>query len=111
MDNICYTVIIRQQMCQSGVPVTRENVYTNISQNSIIDLLNGYTLSFAISTNDTANLRFINTLFDIDLVFNIAENTVNVFDLPVENTIFRVSVIFKARCCDEQESNKCPCRR
>lgn len=109
MDNVCYTVIIRQQMCQSGVPITRENVYTNISQNSVIDLLNGYTLSFSISTNSTANLRFTNTLFGIDLIFNISEDTVNVFDLPVENTIFRVSVLFKARCCNEP--NNCPCGR
>jgi len=107
MDNICYTVIIRQQMCQSGVPVTRENVYTNISQNSIIDLLNGYTLSFSVATNGTANLRFTNSLFGIDFIFNIAEGTVNVFDLPVESTIFRVSVLFRARCCDEQKNNCC----
>ena len=106
MDNICYLVLIRQQVCQSGVPITRENVYSNISQSSTISLLNGYTLNISISINGTANLRFINTLFGIDLIFNISEGIVNSFDLPVENTIFRVSVLIKSRCC-YTEKNCC----
>ena len=73
MDNVCYTVIIRQQVCQSGVPVTRENAYSNISQNSIITLLNGYTLHISLSSGGTVNLRFMNTLFGIDIIFNILE--------------------------------------
>ncbi len=105
MDNICYTVIIRQQMCQSGTPVTRENAYSNVSQNSTLELLNGYTLSISISTNNTSNLRFTNTMFGIDIQFNIANDTVVTFDLPVENTIFRVSVFVQARCCKESCNN------
>lgn len=101
MDNVCYTVIVRQQMCQSGTPVTRENAYSNVSQESALELLNGYTLRISASTSNTSNLRFTNTLFDIDIQFNVANDTVTIFDLPVENTIFRVSVFIQARCCKD----------
>ena len=99
MDNVCYTAVIRQQMCQSGVPVTRENVYSNIQQESVITLLNGYTLYITNSVSDTANLRFVNNILGINLVFNIAVGSVAMFDLPVESTIFRVSVFVQSRCC------------
>lgn len=101
MDNVCYTVIVRQQMCQSGTPVTRENAYSNVSQGALLELLNGYTLRLESSMSNTSNLRFTNTLFGIDIQFNIANDTVTIFDLPVENTIFRVSVFIQARCCKD----------
>lgn len=101
MDNVCYTVIVRQQMCQSGTPVTRENAYSNVSQGTLLELLNGYTLRLESSMSNTSNLRFTNTLFGIDIQFNIANDTVTIFDLPVENTIFRVSVYVQARCCKD----------
>ena len=99
MDNVCYTVVVRQQMCQSGVPITRENAYSNVSQNTALNLLNGYTLTLSISTNNTVNLRFTNIPFGIDVLFNVSIDSLNTFDLPVENTIFRVSVFVQARCC------------
>lgn len=108
MENICFTVIIRQQMCQSGVPVTRENVYSNISQNSTINLLNGYTLNLSISAGDTTSLQFINGALGINLAFNIQNQNVALFDLPVDNTIFRVSIFVQKNCC---ATSNCPNRR
>lgn len=101
MDNVCYVAVIRQQMCQSGTPVSRENVYSNLSQNTAIPLLNGYTLKISQGTNNSSDLQFINEMFGINLIFNISNGSAAVFDLPVENTIFRVTIFIQVRCCSK----------
>lgn len=99
MEYTCYMLVVRERTCQSGVPVTNEKVYTNISNIDSIMLDNGYVLNVSQGTNNTLILNFVNTAFDINLEFKLIDATSAVFDLPIQNGTYRVGVYLKLRCC------------
>lgn len=73
MDETCFSLIIRDRICQSGVPVTSEKVFTNLPEETIT-LQNGYTLSVSNGPSDNISLQFINTAFGIDVTYMIENN-------------------------------------
>lgn len=100
MDNICFLLSIRTRICQSGVPVSSEKTYTNISSSTNILLDNGYTLNVQKSTNDTINLNFINTVLGFNFTFNISNNSTTVYDLPIDSGTYRLIIFVTMRCCN-----------
>ena len=58
MNNFCYTLSVRQRKCQNGISNITDNVYTNISNNSVVQLGFGYTLTFISSNSSTATIQF-----------------------------------------------------
>lgn len=99
MDNCCFLVSIRQRICQSGVPLNINRTYTNIPNNSTVDLLNGYRLTIYRISNNMIRLTFANTLFELNFSFDVNDATTNVFDLPIDSGTFRIAVFAAMRCC------------
>lgn len=104
MDNICFFVTIRQRICQSGIPITSNNTYTNISNNTQIILNNGYILTIYRISNNRLRLTFSNTGFNLSFYFDVENGSTNIFDLPIEGGTFRI-LIFAAMCCCEERNN------
>ena len=99
MDNICFILSIRQRICQSGVPLNTEKTYTNIPANTPIVLSNGYTLTLNKATNNSINLNFVNTLFNLNFSFTVNDSVAAVFDLPIEGGTYRLAIFVAMRCC------------
>lgn len=104
MDNICFLVSIRQRICQSGVPVNIDKTFTNVSNNTTFDLLNGYTLTISRISNSQIRLTFVNDILDLRFSFDVDDSTTNAFDLPIDGGSFRLLIFASMRCC-----STCPC--
>lgn len=104
MDNVCFLICIRQRICQSGVPVNIDRTYTNVSNNTVFNLLNGYTLTIYRISNCKIRFTFTNETFDFNFSFEVDDSTTTVFDLPIDSGTFRIAVFASMRCC-----NPCPC--
>ena len=92
MCDFCYTIAIRQITCQNGIPRNIDNVYTNITSGSTIPLSFGYNATFISGTNNRASIQISNPNFIPNLIFNIANNTYKIFDLPKESGTLRVYI-------------------
>lgn len=99
MDNICFSIIVRDRTCQSGVPVTSEKVYTNVAQDEIITLQNGYTLTVSNAQADKIKLVFNNDALNVNVTFYILNGSYGIFDLPIDSGTYRVGVYSIKNCC------------
>ena len=99
MDNVCYFVATKFRVCQSGVPLSQEKAYTNVSTTTNIQLYFGYILNVARATNDSIDLIFTNTALNLNFTFTIPNGGTAVFDLPIDSGTFRVAIFASARCC------------
>ena len=99
MDNICFFISIRQRVCQSGVPVTSENTYTNLSSDDNIILDNGYVLSFSRNIDNNILLTFYNSALNLSFTFTVEDASTTVYDLPIEGGTYRIAVFVTMRCC------------
>ena len=99
MDNICFLINIRQRICQSGVPLNIDKTFTNISNNTKIELENGYILTVSRASNNTIRLAFSNPTFDLNFFFDVNDATTNAFDLPIDSGTFRLIIFASMRCC------------
>ena len=103
-DNICFLVSIRQRICQSGVPVNIDKNFTNVSNNTTFELLNGYRVTIYKISNSKIRLTFINPTFNFNFSFDVNDSTTNAFDLPIDSGTFKILIFACIRCC-----NTCPC--
>ena len=85
MNNFCYTLAVRQKKCQNGISNITDNIYTNISNNSVVQLGFGYTLTFISSNSSTATIQLSNSDFIPNILFNIPSGSYKIFDLPYDN--------------------------
>ena len=92
MNDVCYTLTIKQKTCQTTIGKTFDNVYTNIPVGTVIPLQFGYTLKYISGTALAATVQLINPIFIPTLNFNIPDNTFKIFDLPCECASYRVFV-------------------
>lgn len=99
MDNICFSLIIRDKTCQSGVPIISEKVYTNLSSNESIVLQNGYMLNVFSTKDNKIKLEFINLALDISVNYYILSDSFGIFDLPIDSGTYRVGVYATKTCC------------
>lgn len=106
MDDTCYVLVIKEKTCQSGVPLTNERIFTNISDIDDITLSNGYILNVKQGTNNSLIITFLNNAFNINLEFKMVDSTPAVFDLPIQNGTYKVGVYLRVRSCC---SNSCSC--
>ena len=104
MDNICFIVSIRQKVCQSGVPINIDRTFSNVSNNTTFDLLNGYTLTIYKISNCRIRLNFVNQTFGFNFSFDVNDSTTSAFDLPIDSGTFKILIFASMRCC-----NPCPC--
>ena len=99
MDNLCFIVAVRQRICQSGVPIITNNTFTNIENNSTIDLNNGYILTIYRVSNNRIRLTFVNNILNLSFFFDVINGSTNVFDIPLEGGTFRIAIFAAMRCC------------
>ena len=99
MNNFCYTLSVRQRKCQNGISNITDNVYTNISNNSVVQLGFGYTLTFISSNSSTATIQLSNPDVIPNILFNIPNGSYKIFDLPVESGNIRIYVGLTAINC------------
>lgn len=104
MDNICFLVSIRQRICQSGVPVNIDKTFTNVSNNTTFDLLNGYVLTISRISNSQIRLTFVNDILNLRFSFDVDDCKTSAFDLPIDGGTFRLLIFVSMHCC-----NTCPC--
>ncbi|MEG2348320.1 MAG: hypothetical protein RSB67_01555 [Clostridia bacterium] len=101
MNQVCYTLAIRQMRCQNSIKKTVDNVYTNIVPNTIITLSFGYFVKL-ISTNSTnITIQLSNSSQIPNLVFNIPAGSYKIFDLPTESGTLRVYIGATAIDCQD----------
>lgn len=101
MDAICYTLAVRQRTCENGIPRRIDNVYTNISTNTMIPLSFGYCLRFISNSSSFATVQICNQNFIPNLLFNIPNGGYKIFDLPTENGTLRVFIGATGIDCSE----------
>lgn len=101
MNNICYTLAVRQRRCQNGISRSTDNVYTNISNGTEIALNFGYTLTYISSSSSHATIQISNSSQIPSLIFNIPNNSFKIFDLPVQSGNLRVYIGATGICCSE----------
>lgn len=100
MNNCCLSILIRQRACQNGVPVTTEQVYSNISDSEVLTLNFGYTVMLSFYGSDNILVTFNNTSLNVSLRFAISNPGVGVFDLPIDGGTFRVVIATSNTCCN-----------
>ena len=99
MDNVCYFLKVQFRICQSGVPLSSEKIYTNLSSASVINIYYGYTIKIASASNDSLTILIQNTALNLDLTFTISNGETILLDLPLDNGTFKLSIFAKSRCC------------
>lgn len=104
MNNFCYTLAVRQKKCQNGISNITDNIYTNISNNSVVQLGFGYTLTFISSNSSTATIQLSNSDFIPNILFNIPSGSYKIFDLPVDSGAVRIYVGVTAIDCSNTVS-------
>lgn len=101
MDRVCYTLAVRQRTCQNGIARNIDNVYTNVTTNSIIPLKFGYQLTVISKNANNITVQLSNQDQIPNMVFNIPNGNFKIFDLPVESGTLRVYVGATAIDCEE----------
>lgn len=101
MDRLCYTLAIRQRTCQNGVGSRIENIYTNVTPNTIIPLSFGYSVTFISSTATYATIQISNPDMILNTIFNIPSGSYKIFDLPVLNGTLKVYIGATSINCEE----------
>ncbi|MEG1705482.1 MAG: hypothetical protein RR290_02775 [Clostridia bacterium] len=97
--NCCYTIVIKQIVCNNGVPKRIDNVHTNLSPNTKIKLEFGYSLTFLNGTDKQCSIMLGNDLFIPNVTFTILSGSFKIFDLPVPNSSYRLYVAARKVCC------------
>lgn len=92
MNQICYTLTIKQVRCQNGISRTIDNVYTNISPNTIINLSFGYSVKIISTNTNSITIQLSNPAQIPNLIFNIPSGSFKTFDLPTEAGTLRVHI-------------------
>ncbi|MDO4282588.1 MAG: hypothetical protein Q4D02_03045 [Clostridia bacterium] len=92
MNNFCYTLAIRQRRCQNGISRELDNVYTNVTTSSIIQLSFGYVLTVISKNPNSISIQISNPNFMPNTIFNIPSGSFKIFDLPTENGTLRVFI-------------------
>lgn len=101
MNQVCYTLTVKQVKCQNGISRTIDNVYTNISPNAIIPLSFGYSIKI-ISTNvNSITIQLSNPDQIPNLIFNIPSGSFKTFDLPTEGGNLRVYIGAVVISCED----------
>ena len=99
MNNVCYFLAVKFRVCQSGVPLISEKVYTNLSPSSIIELYYGYTINITSATNDNITILISNTTLNLSLTFSINNSDTILIDLPLDSGTLKVILYASSRCC------------
>ncbi|MBR6688835.1 MAG: hypothetical protein IKL68_02335 [Clostridia bacterium] len=99
MDNVCYFLAVKFRVCQSGVPIVSEKVYTNLSSSTVIDLYYGYTINVARASNDSLAILINNQTLNFSLNFTINNGETILIDLPLDGGTLKVILYASARCC------------
>ena len=99
MENVCYFLAIKFKVCQSGVPLVSQKVYTNVSTTTAIPIYNGYTLNVSGFPNDSINLTFNNTPLNLNFSFSVENGSTTIFDLPIDSGTLKVAILASSRCC------------
>lgn len=105
MNNICYTLAIRQRRCQNGIARELDNIYTNVSTSSIIPLSFGYVVTIISKNQNSISIQISNQNFMPNTIFNIPSGSFKIFDLPTENGTLRVFI--GATCIDCSDTVVC----
>ncbi len=92
MNTICFTLAVRQRICQNGISRRIDNVYTNITPNAVIPLSFGYTLTFITGSTNNAQVQISNPDKIPNLIFFIPSGGHKIFDLPTDNGTLRIFV-------------------
>lgn len=99
MDNVCYFLAVKFKVCQSGVPITSEKVYTNLSSSTVIDLYYGYTINLKQASNDSLTILIQNITLNLSLNFSITNGETILIDLPLDSGTLKVILYASAKCC------------
>lgn len=99
MDNICYFIKVQFRICQSGVPISSEKIYTNVSENTVIQLYYGYTIQLSNASNNEVNILIANSALNLSFNITVSNGETLLLDLPLDNGTFRLSLVALARCC------------
>ncbi len=99
MENVCYFLAVKFKVCQSGVPLVSEKVYTNLSNTTIIDLYYGYTINIQSASNDSLTILINNSTLNLNLTFTINNGETILIDLPLDSGTFKVQLFASSRCC------------
>lgn len=99
MNNVCYFLAVKFKVCQSGVPLVSEKVYTNLSSSSVIELYYGYTINTTSATNDSITVLITNATLNLSLTFSINNGETILIDLPLDSGTLKVMLYASARCC------------
>lgn len=100
MNSCCYTIVIKQIVCDNGVPRRIDNAHTNLSPNTVIKLEFGYSLTFINGTDKHATIMISNDLFIPNISFVILSGSYKIFDLPIPGGSYRVYVAARKVCCE-----------
>ncbi|MEG0872778.1 MAG: hypothetical protein RSE00_02200 [Clostridia bacterium] len=92
MDEICYTLAVRQRTCQNGISRKIDNVYTNVNTNSIVPLSFGYQLKIIQRCKNFVTIQISNSNTIPNLIFNIPNGGYKIFDLPKESGTLKIFV-------------------
>ena len=99
MNNNCYSVYIKQNFCQGGIQQTVENTYSNIPENTSVDLKQGYVITFLNYTSTTLSVAFKNEIFIPDITFEIQNQTTKIFNLPCFCGTYEISICVEKISC------------
>ncbi|MDD2627358.1 MAG: hypothetical protein PHR25_05615 [Clostridia bacterium] len=100
MNNVCFAIVVREQACQNGVPVTSEKSYSNISSMENILLNFGYTLTISSYGSSSILLAFNNPTLGYRINFSITNPGIGIFDLPIDGGSYRITILSQKRPCN-----------
>lgn len=102
MENCCYTIAIRQLRCENGIPRQIDNVYTNVTVNTVFPLSFGYTATLVGISDNYITITLSNPNFIPDITFNIPRDSYKIFNLPKENGTISIYIGAASAPCPKQ---------
>lgn len=102
-NSCCYDLIIRQITCQNGIRRVINNVYSNIEDNTTIQLSFGYTLTVVSRTQAHVTVRLQNPNYIPTMLFSIPNNSFKEFNVPKESGTLIIFVGVRATKCPNTE--------
>lgn len=98
-NNCCYTLVIRQITCQNGVRRVINNAYTNIENDTVIQLSFGYTLTVVSRTTTHISVKLENPNYIPALIFSIPADSYKQLNVPKESGTLIIFVGVKRATC------------
>ena len=96
MESMCTFLNLKDKLCTNGFSNTSIKSYTNIQNETEIQLKFGYTLKIISTDYSTLNFKIYNSFFSGN--FSLNANSCMLYSLPCEGGCYLLDICYEKAC-------------